>query len=108
MKKFRFKTIAKTQISDTVTPVGLYLRLRDKYHNTLLLESSDYHSKEDSFSFIAIEPVISMKADKNEFSVSVRGKELEKQPIENNFYQLFDNFSNSIELDCPEELKSFN
>ena len=108
MKKFRFKTIAKTQISDTVTPVGLYLRLRDKYHNTLLLESSDYHSKEDSFSFIAIEPVISMKADKNEFSVSVRGREIEKQPIENNFYQLFDNFSNSIELDCPEELKSFN
>ena len=108
MKKVKFTTITKKQISDTVTPVGLYLRLRDKYHNTLLLESSDYHSKEDSFSFIAIEPVISMKADKNEFSVSVRGREIEKQPIENNFYQLFDNFSNSIELDCPEELKSFN
>ena len=104
----QFKTQAKKQISDTITPVGLYLRLRDKYHNTLLLESSDYHSKEESFSFIAIEPILSMKADKNEFSVSYFGKEIDKKPIQNNFYSLYSDFTNSIELDCSEELKSFN
>ncbi len=108
MKKTAFKTIKKTQISDTVTPVGLYLRLRDKYHNTLLLESSDYHSKEESFSFICIEPMVSMKADKNEFSVSLHGKEISKQPINSDFYKLFDDFTNTINLDCDESLKSFN
>lgn len=108
MNKIKFKTFAKKQISDTITPVGLYLRLRDKYHNTLLLESSDYHSKDESFSFIAIEPILSMKADKNEFSVSYFGKEIDKKPILNNFYSLYSGFTNSIDLDCSEEFKSFN
>ena len=54
MKKIKFNTITKRRISDTITPVGLYLRFRDKFSNTLLLESSDYHSKEESFSFVSL------------------------------------------------------
>ncbi|MDB4204042.1 anthranilate synthase component I family protein [Polaribacter sp.] len=108
MKHIHFKTIHKTKIADTITPVGLYLRFRDQYANTLLLESSDYHSKEESFSFIAIEPIVSMKVDDYQFTVSHKGTQIERQPIDKNFYQLFDKFTNSIALDCPAELKSFN
>lgn len=108
MKKRHFTTIHKTKIADTVTPVGLYLRFRDKFANTLLLESSDYHSKEESFSFIAIEPIITMKVDGYQFSVSHKGTEIESQPINKNFYELFDKFTSTIVLDCPAELKSFN
>jgi anthranilate synthase component I len=108
MKKIHFKTISSTRISDTVTPVGLYLRFRDKYANSLLLESSDYHSKEESFSFICIEPVITMKVDNHQFIVSQKGETIEKQKIDKNFYQLFDAFSTSIGLDCDSKLKSFN
>ena len=74
MNKTTFKTISKKRISDTITPVGLYLRFRDKYANTLLLESSDYHSKEESFSFIAIEPLVTMKVEDHNFTVSKQGK----------------------------------
>ena len=95
-------------MADTVTPVGLYLRFRDAYANTLLLESSDYHSKEESFSFIAIEPIVSMKVDDYQFSVSHKGTQIDEQPINKNFYELFDKFTSSIDLDCPAELKSFN
>jgi anthranilate synthase component 1 len=108
MKKLQFKTNSTTRISDTVTPVGLYLRFRDAYANSLLLESSDYHSKEESFSFICIEPILSMKIDDNQFVISQKGNTIEKHSINKNFYQLFDNFTNSIELDCKPELKSFN
>jgi len=108
MKKLQFKTTSISQISDTVTPVGLYLRFRDTYANSLLLESSDYHSKEESFSFICIEPILSMKADDNQFVISQKGNTIEKHSIDKNFYQLFDDFANSIELDCSPELKSFN
>ncbi len=108
MKKITFKTISKKRISDTITPVGLYLRFRDKYANTLLLESSDYHSKEESFSFIAIEPVVTMKVENHNFVVSQQGKTIEKHAIDKNFYGLFDNFSKSIDLDCDASLKSFN
>ena len=104
----QFKTIHKTKIADTVTPVGLYLRFRDKFANTLLLESSDYHSKEESFSFIAIEPIVSMKVDDYKFSISHKGTQIDEKPINKNFYQLFDKFTNSIDLDCPAELKSYN
>ncbi|WP_370408283.1 anthranilate synthase component I family protein [Tenacibaculum dicentrarchi] len=111
MNKTTFKTISKKRIADTITPVGLYLRFRDKYANTLLLESSDYHSKEESFSFIAIEPVVTMKVENHDFVVSKQGKIIEKNKIDKkdkNFYSLFDNFSKSINLDCEPALKSFN
>ena len=108
MKKLQLKTKSTTRISDTVTPVGLYLRFRDQFANSLLLESSDYHSKEESYSFICIEPIISMKVDNNQFVVSQKGTTLEKHTIDKNFYELFDNFSKSIDLDCDPALKSFN
>ena len=90
MKKIKFKTISTTRISDTVTPVGLYLRFRDKYANTLLLESSDYHSKEESYSFISIEPVVTIKTDNHSLVVSYKGNEIERNKIDKNFYDLFD------------------
>ena len=108
MNKIKFKTLSKTKIADTITPVGLYLRFRDKYANTLLLESSDYHSKEESFSFIAIEPVVSIKAENHHLSFSHKGVELENQQIERNFNAVFESYSQAIDLDCPAELKSFN
>ncbi|WP_275316455.1 anthranilate synthase component I family protein [Tenacibaculum bernardetii] len=108
MEKIKFNTITKSKISDTITPVGLYLRFRDKYANTLLLESSDYHSKEESFSFIAIEPVVTMKVEDHNFTVSKQGKTISESKIDKNFYSLFDGFSKSIALDCPPALKSFN
>ena len=74
----------------------------------MLLESSDYHSKEESFSFICIEPILSMKADKNQFSINYKGKDIDNQKIDGNFYKLFDAYKNQIDLDCDENLKSFN
>jgi anthranilate synthase component 1 len=108
MRNLQFNTISSTRISDTVTPVGLYLRFRDLYANSLLLESSDYHSKEESFSFICIEPIVSMKIDENQFIISQKGNTIEKHAIDKNFYHLFDDFSKSIELNCDAGLKSFN
>lgn len=108
MKKIKFKTSSTTRISDTVTPVGLYLRFRDVYANTILLESSDYHSKEESFSFICIEPIVSMKVEDALFSISHKGVQVAQEVVDKNFYTLFDNFADSIVLDCPKELKSFN
>ena len=108
MKKITFKTTSSSKISDTVTPVGLYLRFRDRYANTLLLESSDYHSKEESYSFICIEPVVSLKVENDQFSVDHKGKTFFSQEIKGDFYELFSDFSNSIHLDCDDSLKSFN
>ena len=108
MNKRPFKTISTQRIADTVTPVGMYLRCRDAYANSLLLESSDYHSKEESFSFICIEPILGMRVAADQFAILEDGVTLSSQPIEKNFYQLFDAFSKSIVLDCDPKLKAFN
>lgn len=108
MKKTQIRTIHSTQISDTLTPVGLYLRFRDAFQNTLLLESSDYHSKEESYSFICIEPIVGMKVSDGNFSIHKNGTVIQEEQIAGNFYKLFDNFKNTIELDCPSTLKSYN
>ena len=108
MKQIKFKTITKKRIADTVTPVGLYLRLRDKYANTLLLESSDYHSKEESFSFIAIEPVVTIKTENHQLSLSHNGVKIAEETIGRNFHKLFQKYSSIVDLDCDAPLKSFN
>jgi len=108
MNTIKFKTLSKTQIADTITPVGLYLRFRDKFANTLLLESSDYHSKEESFSFIAIEPVVSIKAENHHLVFSHKEKEIANEKIGRNFNTIFEKYTQNIELDCPAELKAFN
>lgn len=108
MNKLYYKTKSKKILADTVTPVGLYFRFRDKFHSTFLLESSDYHSKEDSYSFICIEPMVSMKVDDDVFTQYVNGVEVESHDVEQNFNQLFLDFIANIEVDCDDEIKAFN
>src|SRR5579872_5673148 len=57
MKKIEIKTNCKQLLSDIYTPVGIYLRLRDRFRDTVLLESTDYHAAENSYSFICINAI---------------------------------------------------
>ena len=57
---FKYKTNSKTILSDLYTPVSAYLRLRDTGVQSALMESNDYHSKENSRSFIGIYPLASV------------------------------------------------
>ncbi|WP_339700468.1 anthranilate synthase component I family protein [uncultured Marixanthomonas sp.] len=59
--KYQLKTHSKKLLADTLTPVSVYLRLRDKFPNSLLLESSDYHANDNSFSYICCNPIASIK-----------------------------------------------
>lgn len=59
--KYNLKTYSKKLLADTLTPVSVYLRLRDKFPNSLLLESSDYHTNDNSFSYICCNPIASIE-----------------------------------------------
>ena len=59
--KYRLSTDYKKILSDTITPVSIYLKVRDKYPNSILLESSDYHGNENSFSYICCNPIAHIK-----------------------------------------------
>lgn len=72
----KITTNTKTFIADTITPVSLYLNLRDKFYNSFLLESSDYHSNENAQSFICLEPLATFKVENH--SISITGLGLDK------------------------------
>jgi len=55
--KYLIKTLSRKLLADLQTPVSIYLKIRDVYPNSALLESSDYHGGENSFSFIGFKPV---------------------------------------------------
>ena len=60
METFEYTTTSKTILADLYTPVAVYMRLRDLYPQSALMESSDYHEKDNSRSFIGIEPMASV------------------------------------------------
>ena len=63
MKTFSLYTHHKKILADTITPVSIYLKIRDKYPNSILLESSDYHTNTNSFSYICFNPIASIKVE---------------------------------------------
>lgn len=74
----KFRTNHKKVISDRITPVSIYLRVRDKYPMTFLLESSDYHGQENSFSYICLHPIAEFKLQNEELIQKLPGKSEEK------------------------------
>jgi len=48
---------SKKMLADLQTPVGIYLKIRDLYTNSVLLESSDYHGVENSYSYVGFCPI---------------------------------------------------
>jgi len=60
MKTFEYTTTSQTILADLYTPVGVYMRLRDLYPQSALMESSDYHDKSNARSFIGLHPIASV------------------------------------------------
>jgi anthranilate synthase component 1 len=55
--KFPILTKYRKRLADTITPVSIYLQIRDRFTNPILLESSDYHGQENSYSYICFNPI---------------------------------------------------
>jgi anthranilate synthase component 1 len=70
MKPYKITTTTKKLLADTTTPVSIYLRLRDVFPNSLLLESSDYHSRENSLSYICCEPIAGLVLNDGQLKMS--------------------------------------
>ena len=90
---FNFKTNYKRLLADTTTPVSIYLRMRDVFPNSLLLESSEYHSRDNNISYICCQPIAGIKLDKEELSI-----QYPNQPIE---------YKSASDIDLKMEVSNF-
>lgn len=72
MKQIRLHTRSFRMPADTVTPLGIYLRLRDRFPFCQLLESCDAQAGTNSFSYICVQPVAGIAAQFSESGIHVR------------------------------------
>ncbi len=84
MKSFNLNTNYKQILADTITPVSVYFKIRDKFPNSLLLESSDYHGSDNSFSYICCNPIASIKIENEIIHKTFPDGSFEKITIDSN------------------------
>ncbi len=84
MKRISINTTYKKLLADVYTPVGIYLRLRDRFRDTILLESSDFHAGENSYTFIGINAIAGIEiSNKLVLEFKLPGQPAEKTAIKN-------------------------
>ena len=84
MRKIEINTDCKKLLADVFTPVGIYLRLRDRFRDTILLESTDFHTSENSYSFIGINAIAGMEISSAEsIEFKLPGQQPERTAIKN-------------------------
>lgn len=86
MASFNYHTTTKRLLGDLYTPVSLYMRLRDLYPQSMLMESSDYHGSENAKSFIGIDPMASIQVAHGTLTMTFPdGSSVKRDiPVENN------------------------
>ena len=80
-KKIKIETTVKKMLADVYTPVGIYLRLRDRFRDTILLESTDHHAAENSYSFIGINAIGGIEINNNEVEFKLPGQKPQRRTL---------------------------
>lgn len=98
--KYRLTTYSKKLLADTLTPVNIYLKLRDVFAGSILLESSDYHGHENSLSLICSEPIATFQVKDNIVERRYPDGKIQKQKIagRGEVTSLLEEFRNDFEV----------
>jgi anthranilate synthase component 1 len=83
MKQFKFTINTKDLLADVLTPVAIYLKLRDVFPNSILLEGADFKAGDNQYSFICMEPIAGIKALGSTVKLSYPDGEEETTPLTN-------------------------
>ena len=99
--QFTIKTNTKKVLADTLTPVSIYLKMRDMYPGAFLLESSDYHGNENSYSFVCLQPVSSFIVDQGAAISTFHNGDKQTVSIKSqaDFGKAFNSFMQSFKTD---------
>jgi len=95
MEKYKLNSTHKKIIADTLTPVSAYLKLRDIFPNSILLESSDYDGRTNNYSYICCNPISTISVKNNDLKITYPdGKNVIKKNLNND--------------EIPREIESFS
>ena len=97
--EMKLRTSQKTLIADTLTPVSIYLRLRDKYANSFLLESSDYRGVENSFSYVCCEAISTFTVQGDQLKIKYPDGSSEDKKCSGEIVDELKKFKDTFEID---------
>jgi anthranilate synthase component 1 len=107
MKTITTKT--KQLLSDTITPVALYLKVRDKFPGSLLLESGDYHGGDHSLSYLCLQPIAGFIVQNGIARIDLPGEETKEVKVDRpeTITRLMDEFGKAL-IPADEDASAFN
>ena len=95
IKTYSLKTKHKKILADTITPVSVYLKLRDVFPHSLLLESSDYHANKNDFSYICCNPIAYIELKNNRLTTQLPDNSSKVEKVD-------------FQIDIPERIHQFS
>lgn len=104
-EKYKLNFTSREMAADMLTPVGTYLRLRDLYPCSLLLECTDYSSGTNAFSYICLKPLLGVEANEKNLVFRFPGREEEKRKLED-IVTGMNEFLQGIEVKSEQETRN--
>ncbi len=103
--KYKYHTISKHILGDLLTPVSVYMKIRDLSPKSALMESSDYHGSENARSFISTHPIASVSISHGEGILRFPDGKTERHPITKEYgtAQLINAFLDAFEIEGDEK-----
>jgi anthranilate synthase component 1 len=81
MEKIKVNVSVKKILGDILTPVSVYMKFRELFPKTILLESSDYHGNENAYSFVCIKPLACFTVNEGQISIDCNGQISERRDV---------------------------
>ncbi|GHN02974.1 anthranilate synthase component I [Cytophagales bacterium WSM2-2] len=106
---YKLNTYYKKLLADTLTPVNIYLKLRDVFAGSILLESSDYHGRENSLSLICCDPIASFEVRQEKLRIQFPDgfiNEIHFDKGKTNLPKLLEEFKNSFDVGSDSRFRS--
>ena len=104
MTQYNYHTASRKILGDLITPVSAYLKLRDAYPQSALMESSDYHGGENAKSFIAVHPIGSVSIEHGMGICKYPNGSITQTPVSESFTSsdLINQFIGSFNITGPD------
>ena len=100
-KTYKLHSEHKKILADTLTPVSVYLKIRDQFPHSLLLESSDYDAHTNNFSYICCNPIASISVQNGmiDYRFPDGTNEILELSLADSVPELIEGFSRQFESD---------
>jgi len=109
-QKLKLQIKTRRHLADTITPVSLYLKVRDHFTYPVLLESNDFSDAENCYSFLGLEEIGFFSVQNGQIIQQLPGEQKERTAVRDvhTVPQALKGYLDAFDLNYEEHFKGFN